>query len=62
MFELIRRAATYSGKKVKTKAIESLAKIAHGIGLKDFLRMERAGRSTEELTELLWIKTTALAD
>ncbi len=61
-FELIRRAA-WSGKKVtQIKALESLAKIVHGIGLKDFSRLQRAGRSTEELIELLWMKTTALAD
>ena len=61
-FELIRRAA-WAGKKVtQLKALESLAKIAQGIGLKDFPRLRRAGYSTEELTELLWIKTTALTD
>ncbi|MBS0352176.1 MAG: leucine-rich repeat domain-containing protein, partial [Proteobacteria bacterium] len=62
VFELIRQVA-YKGKKItQLNALESLAKIAHGIGLKDFRRLQRVGYSSEELTALLYIKTTALAD
>jgi hypothetical protein len=61
-FELIRRSAWDSKKAVQLKALESLAKIAQGIGLKDFPRLQRTGRSIEELIELLWMKTIAFAD
>ena len=61
-FELIRRVAREGNKITQLNALESLAKIAHGIGLKDFPRLQRAGYSPEELTGLLYIKATALAD
>ena len=61
-FELIRRVAREGDKITQLNALESLAKIAHGIGLKDFLRLQRAGYSPKELTGLLYIKATALAD
>ncbi len=61
-FELIRQVAWEGDKITQLNALESLAKIAHGIGLKDFPRLQRAGYSPEELTELFYIKATALAD
>ena len=61
-FEWIRCAAWSGEKATQWKALESLAKIAHGMGLKDFTRLQRAGRSTEELVELFMMKATALAD
>ena len=44
-FELIRRVAWEGDKITQLNALESLAKIAHGIGLKDFPRLQRAGYS-----------------
>jgi Leucine-rich repeat (LRR) protein len=61
-FELIRRVALEGDKITQLNALESLAKIAHGIGLKDLLRLRQAGYSPAELSELLSIKATALAD
>ncbi len=61
-FELIRRVAWEGDKVTQLNALESLAKIAHGIGLKDLPQLQQAGYSLEELTTLLYIKATALAD
>jgi Leucine-rich repeat (LRR) protein len=61
-FEFIRRVAWNGNKMTQLNALKSLAKIAHGIGLKDFPRLQRAGYSPEELTGLLYIKAKALAD
>jgi hypothetical protein len=61
-FELIRRVAWKGDKITQLNALDSLAKIAHGIGLKDLLRLRQAGYSPEELSGLLFVKATALAD
>jgi Leucine-rich repeat (LRR) protein len=61
-FELIRRVAKEGNKITQINALESLAKIAHGIGLKDLLRLRQAGYSPAELSSLLFIKATALSD
>jgi insulin-like growth factor-binding protein complex acid labile subunit len=61
-FELIRRVAKEGNKITQINALESLAKIAHGIGLKDLPRLRQAGYSPAELSGLLFIKATALAD
>ena len=42
-FELIRRMAKEGNKITQINALESLAKIAHGIGLKDLPRLRQAG-------------------
>jgi Leucine-rich repeat (LRR) protein len=62
VFELIRQAARDSRKISQLNILESLAKIAHGIGLKDFPRLKSVGYSSTELTDLLYIKATALSD
>jgi Leucine-rich repeat (LRR) protein len=61
-FELIRRVAREGDKITQLNALESLAKIAHGIGLKDLPRLRQAGYSPAELVGLLAIKATALVD
>ena len=61
-FELIRRVAWEGDKVTQLNALESLAKIAHGIGLKDLPRLQRAGYSAKDLATLLYIKAIALAD
>ena len=61
-FELIRRVAREGDKITQLNALNSLAKIAHGIGLKDLPRLRQAGYSPTELSDLLSIKATALAD
>ncbi len=62
IFELIRRVALEGKRITQLNALESLAKIAHGIGFKDLPRLQRAGYSPEELMTLLYIKATALVD
>ena len=61
-FELIRRVAHEGRKITQLNALESLAKIAHGIGFKDLPRLQQAGYSPQELTTLLYIKAMALVD
>ncbi len=61
-FELIRRTAREAKYIAQLNALESLAKITQGVGLKDFLRLQRAGWMPEDLAHFLYIKATALAD
>ena len=51
------------GKKVtQLNAMESLAKIAHGVGFKDLPRLKEAGYPSETLALILYTKARALAD
>ena len=61
-FEIIRRAAKDAHQMAQLNSLESLAKIAHGVGLKDLPRLHTAGYSKNELLEILYAKTTALSD
>ena len=61
-FKLIQIVAKTGRKFAQLNAMESLAKIAHGIGLKDLPRLKAIGYSLETLELILSIKTQALAD
>ena len=61
-FEIIRCAAKEAHQIVQLNAQESLAKIVHGVGLKDLPRLKRAGYSKAELLEILHAKTTGFSD
>ena len=61
-FESIRRAAKESHQIAQLNALESLAKIVHGVGFKDLPRLYAAGYSKADLLEILYAKTTALKE
>lgn len=61
-FSLIRRVAKEGRKIAQLTAMESLAKITQGIGLKDFKRMHEAGYSKADLEQVLVTKAQALSD
>ncbi len=61
-FEIIRNVAKKGKKVTQLNAIESLTKIAHGVGFKDLPRLKKAGYPSETLALILYIKARALAD
>ena len=61
-FEIIRDVARRGKKVTQLNAMESLAKIAHGIGFKDLPRLKKAGDSSETLALILYTKAKALND
>ena len=61
-FESIRRAAKEFHQFAQLNALESLAKIIHGVGLKDLPRLYTVGYSKADLLEILYAKITALKE
>ena len=61
-FESICRVAKESHQIAQLNALESLAKIVHGVGLKDLPRLNSAGYSKADLLETLYAKTTAFKE
>lgn len=61
-FTVIREVAIKGRKVAQLTALQSLAKIAQGLGLRDIARLQEIGCSTEELQLMLKIKATALED
>ncbi len=61
-FEVIRNIAKNGKKVTQLNAMESLAKIAHGVGFKDLPRLKKAGYLSATLSLILYTKARALAD
>lgn len=61
-FQTISRVAKKGKKVAQLNAMESLAKIAHGIGFKELSRLKKAGYSSETLALILYTKAKALVD
>ena len=61
-FESIRRAAKESHQIAQWNALESLAKIVHGVGLKDLSYLHTSGYSKADLLEILYTKATTLRE
>lgn len=56
VFEIIEQAATEGGKITQFRAMESLAKIAHGIGLQDLKKLKNAGYKPDIISDVLRTK------
>ncbi len=61
-FEIIRNVAKKGKKVTQLNAMESLAKIAHGVGFKNLSRLKKADYKSETLALILYTKAKALAD
>lgn len=62
LFFNIERLALQGSGVSKINAMQSLAKITHGLSVKDFPRLKEAGYTQDTLMEMLSIKTQALGD
>ncbi|MBS0351166.1 MAG: hypothetical protein JSR33_08280, partial [Proteobacteria bacterium] len=60
IFDALCRVALEGKKSTQLNALQYLAKIAHGVGFKDLLRLKKAGYSKEELMTILYTKGKAL--
>ncbi len=60
IFDALCRVALAGKKSTQLNALQSLAKIAHGVGFKDLPRLKEAGYSKEELIAVLYTKGKAL--
>ncbi len=60
IFDALCRVALEGKKSTQLNALQSLAKIAHGVGFKDLSRLKEAGYSKEELMTILYTKGKAL--
>ncbi len=60
IFDALCRVVLEGKKSTQLNALQYLAKIAHGVGFKDLLRLKKAGYLTEELITILYTKGKAL--
>ncbi len=60
IFDALCKVALKGKKNTQLNALQYLAKIAHGVGFKDLLRLKEAGYSKEELIAVLYTKGKAL--